>query len=392
MSFFRLAPRKNLSAFALAALLATLLAGCAVGSDDGDDTSGDTPDGGEAVFSVTATTSDRGVATASFALAEGTTKFGVTASVTDDDLMLRFTDILSGTGIDYLNPGRTEVSFADSFSRFVKAASVPSRDVDPRVVDTERFTVSVEVIDDLGADVVGEEVTFNIFSKADPGFNSGRMRINLFYVGDVGQDQVTKDVVMDALNEFRAIYSAETAIDLEIQQIDIDGPVVLPLPIDGSDFYRSASSGTIFPSVNVFIGGDIAGGAGSILGISADIPGPFHPSERSGVAVSFFTGAGPDGIYSSEEVRILGETIAHETGHYIGLFHPVDFSGSTVIAVDPLDDTDTCSFITECVSNNDLITNLMFTSPVRDGDGGFVRQNQLTGQQSAVANRYIVTD
>jgi hypothetical protein len=392
MSIFRLLPLKTLCLFSLSSLLCASIIGCAVGGDDGDDNSGSTPEGGDAVFSVTATSNERGVATASFALASGTTKFGVTASVQDDDLMLRFTEILSGTGIDYLNPGRTEVSFADSFSRFVKAATVPSRDVDPRVVDTERFTVSVEVIDDDGADVVGEEITFNIFSKADPGFGSGRMRINLFYVGDVGQDQVTKDVVSDALNEFRSIFSSETSINLDIQEIDIDGPVVLPLPIDGNDFYRSASSGTVFPSVNVFIGGDISGGSGSILGISADIPGPFHPSERSGVAVSFFTGAGPDGIYSSEEVRILGETIAHETGHYMGLFHPVDFSGSTVVALDPLDDTDTCSFITECVSNDSLTQNLMFTSPVRDGNGGFVRQNQLTGQQSGVANRYIVTD
>jgi hypothetical protein len=76
----------------------------------------------------------------------------------------------------------------------------------------------------------------------------------------------------------------------------------------------------------------------------------------------------------------------------MGLFHPVDFNGSQVAGTDPLTDTESCSFITDCISRDTLIENLMFASPVADGNGGFVTQNKLTTDQKAVLNRYIAVN
>jgi hypothetical protein len=71
----------------------------------------------------------------------------------------------------------------------------------------------------------------------------------------------------------------------------------------------------------------------TILGISGGIPGPpgIHGTPHSGVAVTL---AG----FRSDPVE-LGRTIAHEGGHYLGLFHTSEASGNSH---DPLPDTAQC--------------------------------------------------
>lgn len=385
--------RRFLLLLLAALLLSALGLGCAVGGGDNDDEDADVTTG-EGVFRLTATTDARGTATVSFGLPDGTTKFSITASIDDDDLFIRFIDLVSGAGTDYLSPSGRQLSFADTFSSFINVASVPSRDDDPGIVNGERYTAVIELEDDFGTAVEGETIDFEVVSKIDPGLDGGRMRVNVYFVGDVGQDQVTKSTVRAAFDTFRSIYQNAAGVSLDISEFDIDGPVVLPLPVLGDDFYRSASGRGPNPAVNIFIGGDVdAGGiSGEVLGVAGGIPAPPNPSERSGLAVSIFAAAGPDGIFSAEDVRLLGETMAHETGHYAGLFHPVDFAGSSVTNTDPLDDTDSCGFLTECIANGSLAANLMFASPVADGNGSFIAQNQLSQDQRSVINRYIVTD
>jgi hypothetical protein len=116
------------------------------------------------------------------------------------------------------------------------------------------------------------------------------------------------------------------------------------------------------------------------------------PSRKSAVAVSIFAAAGSNGRFSTDDIRLLGETIAHESGHQMGLFHPVDFSGSIVVGSDPLDDTEECSFFTECVNSQSLISNLMFPNPISDTSGSFIPQNRLTEQQRGVLNRYLAVE
>lgn len=369
----------------LAAILFTL--SCAVGGGDEDDNSGDYTQQ-ETLFNLSAVTNEKGIATVSFNVAEGTSKFMVMAS-TGKNYAVRFESVVGGSGQNYLEPGQKEITMATDYFAYINAASAPSRDVDPEVDADERYTASAKI-----DGPAGENVTFTVASKADPQLSNGRMRVNLFFVGDAGQEQTTRDVVESALQEFRGIFMSKAAIELDVNEYEIDGPERLPIPLYGDKFYRSASSSAQSPAVNVFIGGDIEGlgGSGELLGISAGIPGPAMPSERSGVAISFFSGAGPDGIYSSQDVRILGETLAHESAHFMGLYHVVDFSGNVVDATDPLDDTPSCSFITECVGDDSIITNLLFPNPVPDGSGGYVRQNNLTKQQQGVLNRYIVVE
>jgi len=87
--------------------------------------------------------------------------------------------------------------------------------------------------------------------------------------------------------------------------------------------------------LSFFFVGEIVGGDEGyiILGISGGIPGPpgLQGTPHSGVALSMLD-------YHSM-ANVLGQTMAHEGGHYLGLFHTTESNGTSH---DPLPDTPEC--------------------------------------------------
>jgi hypothetical protein len=394
--------KKQKSYFAAGILMLLLvlgmisLHGCAANSNDndnndsgGDNGNGDGGDngGGTDAAQFSAETDEDGSAVADFRLPAGTTKFGLTASA--EGRQVRFQSLTDDDGSNLVSPGGVMISFAGEFLSDINFISVPSRQGDVGAHPEQTYHVTAEVQSSSGIAASGVPVNFTVSAENDGDFTSGSLQVNLFYVGTVGQSSSSKQAVTAALDEFRRIYSSQAHISLRISEFDIDGPAMIPLPLQGSSFYKAAAEQGVSPGVNIFIGGDVQEG---VLGLASSIPVPPIPSNRSALAVSILTGAGADGVYDDQDIRLLGETMAHETGHYLGLFHPVDFSGNIVVAEDPLSDTPSCSSKTNCLQNSQLISNLMFTEPVSDGAGGLVPQGQLTNQQQAVLNRYIAVD
>jgi hypothetical protein len=77
-----------------------------------------------------------------------------------------------------------------------------------------------------------------------------------------------------------------------------------------------------------------SGGGGTILGMAAGIPGtPLRGSGASCVVVGMSSWQG------SSTVPMFATTIVHETGHWMGLFHTTEATGTEF---DPLPDTLTC--------------------------------------------------
>ena len=388
MHFSNLFSRLSLFFSILLCVVALSVQGCAVDDDDDNNDSGG---GTEPTVSVTVTTDGNGRASTNIAPGGSSSKFGLTIVASDTNTRVRFIEISRADGTNYLNPGGTFVSFAQTFEQGVNSASIPSRDADPSISGTDSFTVTVEAVDSFGSPRSGETITIRVNARSDSDLNNGTATLNVYFVGDIGQSEETKSVTRAALDRARSIFSG-AGVQLNINEFDIGGGVSIPVPIAGDDFYLSNTNATPNPSVNAFIAGEVGTLGSGVLGVSSGIPAPAIPSRRSAYVVSIFSGAGPDGSFSDLEIRTFGETIAHEAGHYMGLFHPIDFSGNSVANVDPLTDTATCSLIAQCLSDESLTRNLMFPSTVSDNNGGLVEQSQLTGQQRGVMNRFIAVD
>lgn len=372
-----------------------LLYGCAANTKDDGEDAGGTDNGTSNTFSTT--TDDNGHASTTFNVPDGATKFQLIASASGFDV--RYEGLSDSRDVDYLSPGGKRLTLSQDFSPDTAVADAPSRNLDPALDTKQDFRVDISIGNGTSVNSVPDvPVDFRVVSKNDPDLNSGLLHVNIYFVGPVGQDPDNKAAIHSATAVFEKIYRTGANVTLTVTEHDIDGPATLPSPFDGSSFYLNASqqSGNT-PSINIFVGGDIDGFEGEAYGIAGNIPGPVLPSSRSGVTVSMTTSAGPDGAFSMDDLRILGETMAHESGHFLGLFHPIDFTDiaqatSTVSDSDPLTDTANCSTQAQCSTIGALAQNVMYPTPVSDGKGGFFSQGTLTGQQGSVLNRSLAVD
>ena len=221
----------------------------------------------------------------------------------------------------------------------------------------------------------------SVLLKRDADFDSGVLRVNIIYAGQTGQDNELVAATEDAVELWRRIYE-NVGVGLEVTFFDFAGSGVLSAPGQGDlDSWDAISSDAPFGAVNLVVLERIAE-FDQVLGFSGDIPGPLVPSGRSAVAVNASIAAGPDGEFSAGEVQLLAETMAHEAGHFLGLYHPVE---TTYDSWDALPDTPECPNELNCLQS--LGTNLMFPFPVCDSVS-CVPQVDLTPQQGDVANRY----
>lgn len=84
----------------------------------------------------------------------------------------------------------------------------------------------------------------------------------------------------------------------------------------------------------------------------AGCPEPVAGTSKSGVVVNV-----ANLVASPEEVAL---TMAHEGGHFLGLFHPTESDGS---GVDPLADTDGDSVLTTAECTGSGTDNVMWVTP-----------------------------
>lgn len=231
-----------------------------------------------------------------------------------------------------------------------------------------------------GRGLGGQEVAVETLAKADDRLDDGQLTVRVVYADGV-----------DALPEVVAATEAATAVWADIWgaagialdlRYEVDGiDAALPSVSAGSAELARISGDASGTEVTLLVGESI-GGEAQVLGESGGIPGPLSASAHGLVAVSWLSNAGADGRFDAEDLRIYGETMAHEVGHYLGLFHPVELDFSYR---DALADTPDCGTTRGC--EQQLAANNLFPYPVC-GLGGCVVQDELTDDQVGVLQRY----
>jgi hypothetical protein len=207
----------------------------------------------------------------------------------------------------------------------------------------------------------------------------------LVWAAGLDQDAALVTATEAAVEHWREVWGAagvEVAVRYATSALD----PALPLPSAMSGDVVLAASQLAEPGEIALVIGDTVGAVdGGLYGVAGRVPSAPLPSELSAIFVGWVNNAGGDGVFSDDDVRLYGEVLAHEVGHFVGLCHPVS---GTFDYWDALGDTPKCS--TEAACESQLGQNLMYPVSICDG-GVCVSTTQLTGEQRGVMHRYTGT-
>ncbi len=240
----------------------------------------------------------------------------------------------------------------------------------------------------LAVATVDVDVDVALWLGPPPG--GGVVALDVVVLGALATDPALRSAMDAAIAHAAALWDAAglTLQPTVREEAATAGALGVPGDPADADRYVAWSSARDERAITVVLAEGLDAGL-PILGISGGIPGPLAASSRSAVAVAGLAVAGRDRAFDAEETRLLGETIAHELGHYMGLYHPFELpSGSDVTAWDAVDDTERCETSRACEAA--LGDHLMYPTPVCDvglssACVAWVPQSVVTEGQAAVA-------
>lgn len=185
--------------------------------------------------------------------------------------------------------------------------------------------------------------------------------VNLIFVNngpDLAYPDQTLTALSVALNRWKENYSqGPVRININFSSTTLDSVEYSSIYDLSTSFIFPGTLGGLFTTtsyvgkpnaLNVFIVKEELQ-YGGVLGVSGGIPGPaaLLGTRQSGVAVFIETHrltSNTGQPLTHDELLLLGETMSHEAGHFLGLWHVVEAFGDTgeVGSRDPLRDTPAC--------------------------------------------------
>jgi hypothetical protein len=256
-----------------------------------------------------------------------------------------------------------------------------------RVADGEldhgEWTVELEMIAFSGLPIE-DEIELTVYRNNDTDLSDGTVKVRIVFAEGVDQEEGVREAYEEATVELEDIWS-KVGLNLEVSFETSDLDPDLPYPKGGDDVIATTSAEGSGDEILMLVGESIEGESSDLYGAAGGIPGALTATRRSAISLSWLTSAGVDGVFNGDDVRLLGETMAHELGHYMGLFHPVEV---TFDSWDALDDTPECS--TQQTCENKLSENLMY--PYTDcGIVSCEAMGDITDEQAGVLQRYTGT-
>lgn len=241
------------------------------------------------------------------------------------------------------------------------------------------WTVTLATTQTSGAYWGGVALDVVTQTRTDPA-SDGTLKVFIGLAGDLDQDADLADALDGAVARWAEIW-AEAGVGLEVRFGSVDLPVDVPDPVVGDPALAAVADQTLDSDVLIVVGETIDGSTG-LYGASGAVPGSLTASPRAAVVISWLVNAGGDAVFEDDEVQLLGETLAHEAGHFAGLLHPVEDGWDHW---DALGDTPACSSPSSCEA--ELGDNVMFPYPLCN----YVTcepQGALTAEQAGVLVHY----
>ena len=225
------------------------------------------------------------------------------------------------------------------------------------------------------------DVDATVQVKQDEGPDDGVVSMRIVYGAGLEADDEVVGGVEAAVERWREVWDA---FGLTLEETydtapNIDGDVGESL--SERAIQEAAKDGTDTDLMVIVV--EQIGGDSWTYGITGNIPWSTLPLPHAATAISWLAHSGANGSFSDDEISMMGETMAHEVGHYMGLFHPVEGSYQDW---DAIDDTEACDSWRSCESA--LGDNLMYPYPLCSG-GTCEAQDVLTDGQQGVVHRYL---
>ena len=211
----------------------------------------------------------------------------------------------------------------------------------PMSVETPPWAGCMRVRAAVEGDASAIEGTVHLATKRSAA-SAHTMDVNLIVVEGAGISAKDLRTAVDIMAEVYA--GADGPVLGAVNQFEVtlkDGPFVSFNGDDIRALRATATPGAPANALNLFFIKDFINGAGT-LGIASGIPGPMavQGTAASGVIMSI---EGHRNADMSLDVSTMGETMAHEAGHQMGLFHTSESDG---LSHDVIADTPECDAAT----------------------------------------------
>ena len=335
------------------------------------------------VETLTATTNNRGVYKFDIEVKEGE-RFQ--AIFEDDGRAYLATESLidpaGETALDWQDWLYSDYSLTEALyaTEFVSTLNWPVREEDGPIAPGT-WTIEGSATSISGDPKSDAAITATILYRTDDAPEQGTIHAIIAYCTGLREDSDIVAGIEAGVAHWQQLY-ASWGIDLTVEYSDIDVDPALPDTYKGvTAFQDLLDTKEGYPLLMVI--GDLIADDSYIYGEAGAIPGPMIGTPISAVEVSWIAHAGANGQFSDWEIGVLGETMAHETGHYLGMFHPVEMDWNYWDAVS---DTDECTSTGSCERN--LGKNLMFPYSLCYNASNCESQDELTDGQIGIMQRY----